>query len=421
MESKGFAIAGVSRLVRVIGSREGSFVRALSQSASSAPIICVVDNKRHTRIFLRDEIEGLGFMTQECADTDELASMLRKAPDVVVSRIAEDPNETIEILNLLHANRFRGDILLVGSEETATATVENCGRRLKLAMLAPLETPYRAVDLHDRLFKFLPPPQSRSWSVNIAESLQHERFELWYQGKIDARRLEVRGAEASIVWRHPAERAVSHVQVLGKEDHPHLEQLSEFVLTSAVQDCASFFGEGGYPGFAVNLPVLRIPDQRLVDQISALVAGHPAMPTLLLQIRAAEFAANRSRIAGLLRTIRRSNVGISIDDFEEDILARGVFEDIPILEIKVDHTVLPDHPNDRRRYARCNKILDLARRYGLRAVVKGVDAPYAFSLARDVGFDQVQGPLFGGPATRDKFARTMLPRQSRLSRQASRH
>lgn len=421
MESKGFAIAGVSKLVRVFCSREESFVRALSQGASSAPVICVVDNKRHTRIFLRDEIEGLGFMTQECADADELASTLSKVPDVVVSRIADDPNETIEILNLLHAHRFRGNILLVGSEETATTTVENCGRRLKLAMLAPLGAPYRAVDLHDRLFKFLPPPQSRSWSVDIADSLRHERFELWYQGKIDARRLEIRGAEASIVWRDSAERAVSHVHVLGKEDHPHLEQLSEFVMTRAVQDCASFFGEGGHPGFAINLPVLRIPDQRWVEQINALVAGHPAMPTLLLQIRAADFAVNRSRIAGLLRTARRSNVGISIDDFDEDVFARGVFEDIPILEIKVDHTVLPDHPNDRRRYARCNKILDLARRHGVRAVVKGVDAPYAFSLARDIGFDQVQGPLFGGPATPDKFARTMLPRQSRLSRQVSRH
>lgn len=394
-------------------------MRTLSQNASSASIICVVDRKKHTRVFLRDEIEELGFMTQECASTDELALMLQAAPDVVVSRICDDPNETIEILNLLHAHRFKGDILLVGSAETTTSTVENCGRRLNLAMLASLGTPYRAVDLHDRLLKFLPSRQSRSWSVDIAESLRYGRFELWYQGKIDARRLEIRGAEASIVWRHPAERAVSHVHVLGREDHPHLDQLSEFVLTRAMQDCSCFFGDGGRPGFAINIPVLGIPDQRLIDHIDALLASHPAMPTLLLQIRAGEFTANRSKIATILRTIRRSNVGISIDDFEDDTIARNVFEDIPIREIKVDHALLPDHPGDRRRHARCNKILELARRHGLRAVVKGVDAPYAFSLARDVGFDLVQGPLFGLPAARDKFARTMLPRKSASPRSRS--
>jgi len=185
--------------MQVTCSREEGFVRTLSQSASSVPVICVVDSKTHTRAFLRDEIEDLGFMTQECADSVELASILRTAPDVVVSRIADDPAETIEILNLLHAHHFRGDILLVGSRDTATSTVENCGRQLNLAMLAPLGTPYRAVDLHDRLLKFLPSRQSRSWSVDIAESLRNGWFELWYQGKVDARRLEICGAEATIV------------------------------------------------------------------------------------------------------------------------------------------------------------------------------------------------------------------------------
>lgn len=395
-------------------------MRTLSQSAQSTPVICVVDDKRHTRAFLRDEIEDLGFMTQECAGAAELAAMLGRAPDVVVSRISDDPHETIEVLNLLQAHRFQGDILLVGSTDTTTtSTVESCGRQLNLAMLAPLGTPYRAVDLHDRLLKFLPPRQSRSWSVDIAESLRNGWFELWYQGKVDARRLEICGAEATIVWRHPTERAVSHVHSLGREDHPHLDQLSEFVLQGAMRDCNYFFGEEQRPGFAVNLPVLGIPDRQLIDHIDGLTSSHPAGPTLLLQLRAAELIANRAKIAALLRAVKRSNVGISIDDFTDDTMARGVFDEIPVLELRVDHALLPDHPNDRRRYARCNKILELARRFGLRAVVKGIDMPYAFSLAQGIGFDLVQGPLFGAPASREKFARAVLLRKPDPSRRTS--
>ena len=56
----------------------------------------------------------------------------------------------------------------------------------------------------------------------------------------------------------------------------------------------------------------------------------------------------------------------------------------------------------------CRQILDLADSYGARTVAEGVETRDDFVVVRDMGFDLVQGFLFGKPMTAKKFALTSL-------------
>jgi EAL domain-containing protein (putative c-di-GMP-specific phosphodiesterase class I) len=221
----------------------------------------------------------------------------------------------------------------------------------------------------------------------------------------------MRGTEAALVLRPSAQATGGRLFRPARHEPSELSDLSAFALKRSVEDICSSVDDRGRDAFTLNVPVLGAPDRRVVELADALVADHSAMPTLLLQMRARDLVAHLPELSRILGAIRRSTIGISLDDFEASRLPRGLFEEVPVVEIKVDRSSLPDHAEDRRKHARCSRVLDLARRHGLRTVATGIDDPQAFARARDAGFDLVQGPLFGAPVARDKLARSLLPRQ----------
>ena len=63
---------------------------------------------------------------------------------------------------------------------------------------------------------------------------------------------------------------------------------------------------------------------------------------------------------------------------------------------------------DRLKQVVCRGVLDLAKDFGARTVAKGVERREDFRAVNDMGFDQVQGLLFGKPVSAQKFARSLV-------------
>ena len=58
----------------------------------------------------------------------------------------------------------------------------------------------------------------------------------------------------------------------------------------------------------------------------------------------------------------------------------------------------------------CRHIVELAQGYGARAVAQGVESRADLVMANELGFDLVQGFLFGKPMPVKKFAKAALTR-----------
>jgi EAL domain-containing protein (putative c-di-GMP-specific phosphodiesterase class I) len=56
----------------------------------------------------------------------------------------------------------------------------------------------------------------------------------------------------------------------------------------------------------------------------------------------------------------------------------------------------------------CRQYLPLRKGYGIRTVADGVETTSDFLSVREMGFDLVQGYLFGKPVSAKKFAKTVL-------------
>jgi EAL domain-containing protein (putative c-di-GMP-specific phosphodiesterase class I) len=66
---------------------------------------------------------------------------------------------------------------------------------------------------------------------------------------------------------------------------------------------------------------------------------------------------------------------------------------------------------DRLKQAVCAAIVDAARESGARSVADGVETHADYIAVRDMGFDLLQGSLFGKPMEARKFGGALLSKR----------
>jgi EAL domain-containing protein (putative c-di-GMP-specific phosphodiesterase class I) len=135
---------------------------------------------------------------------------------------------------------------------------------------------------------------------------------------------------------------------------------------------------------------------------------HPAFGGLLIEINSAEVIHNLDLLIDVTKEVRFHNIAVSIDDLGADWPALMGLDSFPFAELKVDRQFVTGCANDRLKRTVCRRIIELAKGYGARVVAEGVETRADFVAANEMGFDLVQGYLFGKPMALKKFARSAL-------------
>jgi EAL domain-containing protein (putative c-di-GMP-specific phosphodiesterase class I)/CheY-like chemotaxis protein len=374
------------------------------------PRACVADSKKHLRAFLTDVLEDLGFVTCECARADELGMILEtQLPDLVVLGLSVDGIEAGRILENLVRGNFGGQVLVIGARASVMVkAVQQVGEEYGIAMLPPLTTPFAAESLRERVATLLPDEPAPSPAVNASEALHAGWLELWYQQKVDARTLVRCGAEALVRMRHPSWGVVPPAYFIPEDDDPYCLRLAEFVIDRATEDWRYLFERQSPTDISINLPVSFLKNRDAVRDLCRRTPAHPKFGGLLIEINSAEVIANLDLLIEVAKEVRFHNIAVSIDDLGADWPALMGLANFPFVELKVDRQFVTGCANDRLKQTVCRRIIELARGYGARVVAEGVESRADFVAANEMGFDLVQGYLFGKPMALKKFARSAL-------------
>jgi EAL domain-containing protein (putative c-di-GMP-specific phosphodiesterase class I)/CheY-like chemotaxis protein len=374
------------------------------------PRACVADSKKHLRAFLTEVLEDLGFVTCECAKADELGTILEtQFPDLVVLGLSVDGIEAGKMLENLVRGNFGGQVLIIGARESVMVkAVQQVGVEYGIAMLPPLTTPFAAGSLRERVGMLLPDEPAPSPAVNVSEALHAGWLELWYQQKVDARTLVRCGAEALVRMRHPNWGVVPPAYFIPEDNDPHCLRLAEFVIDRATEDWRYLFERQSPTDISINLPVSFLKDRDAVRDLCQRTPAHPKFGGLLIEIKSAEVIANLDLLIDVAKEVRFHNVAVSIDDLGADWPALMGLANFPFVELKVDRQFVTGCATDRLNQTVCRRIIELAREYGARVVAEGVESRADFVAANEMGFDLVQGYLFGKPMALKKFARSAL-------------
>ncbi|MBR0782852.1 EAL domain-containing response regulator [Bradyrhizobium iriomotense] len=395
------------KIVELAGRRPKTFGRR-----KMTPRACVADSKRHLRAFMSEVLEDLGFVTSECASPDELQAMLtNELPDLILLGIAADGIEPGKFLEILVREAFDGKVLAVGARESIIVrAVQQVGEEYGLAMLPPLTTPFAAETLRERVAMLLPEEPAPSPAVHVGEALHAGWLELWYQPKIDARTLIRSGAEALVRMRHPTWGVVPPAYFIPEADDPHLRSLSEFVIERAVQDWHYLLERQGPVDLSINLPASYLKEPQAVRDLCRRVPTHPAFGGLTIEIDSEEAIRDLDLLVEVAREVRLHNIGLSIANLGANWPSLMDLGKIPFIKLQADRHFVTGSGDDRLKRTVCRHIVELAQGYGVGAIAEGVESRADLVAANELGFELVQGFLFGKPMPLKKFAKSAQAR-----------
>jgi EAL domain-containing protein (putative c-di-GMP-specific phosphodiesterase class I) len=381
-----------------------------------APRACIFDRKPHLRTFLADTLEEMRFITSDCSAADELPALLdAHRPDLLVLGSSVDGLEAARVIDILSDKGFSGTVLPICARETImSGAIRQLALERGLSMLPPLSTPFSSQMLRASVAALLPREPAPKPTVDVAEALKADWLELWYQNKIDARSLTPRGAEALVRIRHPSWGVVVPAAFLPDDNDPHFRALSEFVIARAIEDWGYLLQHDGPVDLSINLPASFLQNQHAVDDLCRWVPAHPAFGGLIVEVDAAEAGADFPSLADTAKRLRFHNIGIAIDRIGADWPALMHLDSFPFVELKVDRQFVTDCADDRLKQTVCKRIVELARDYGARCTATGIESRADYVTAHAIGFDVVQGYLFGKPMPLKKFARSATSRPLRL-------
>jgi EAL domain-containing protein (putative c-di-GMP-specific phosphodiesterase class I)/CheY-like chemotaxis protein len=376
------------------------------------PRACVADGKRHLRAFLSEVLEDLGFVTSECGSVDELQHVLgAELPDLILLGLAADGIEPGRFLQTLVREEFGGKVLAVGARESIVVkAVQQVGEEYGLAMLPPLTTPFAAETLRDRIAMLLPEEPAPSPAVHVGEALHAGWLELWYQPRIDARTLVRSGAEALVRMRHPTWGVVPPAYFIPDADDPHFRDLSEFVVGRALEDWHYLLERQSSVDLSINLPASFLTEPQAVRDLCRQMPAHPAFGGLTIEIASDEVIQDLNLLFEVAREVRFHNIALAVDNVGANWPALMGIDKFPFVRLKADRQFVTGCGNDRLKRNVCRHIVELAKGYGAGTVAEGVESRADLMAANELGFDLVQGYLFGKPMPLKKFARSGLTR-----------
>src|SRR5262249_43766469 len=188
-------------------------------------------------------------------------------------------SEACDMLQALADKDFEGKVLPFAQRDSLViGAVQERAEKLGIALLPPLLMPFSNEGLRESLATLLP-EQSSGPLVDMAQAVGEGWLELWYQPKIDARALVMRGAEALLRVRHPAWGIVPPTY-FAPDDDSRSGTVSDSVVRLAVEDWYRFFAQSGQVEIAINLPIAFLNDRESINCLCKQLPNHAAFEGL---------------------------------------------------------------------------------------------------------------------------------------------
>jgi diguanylate cyclase (GGDEF)-like protein len=241
---------------------------------------------------------------------------------------------------------------------------------------------------------------------DLHAAITQNRFELFYQPKIDVTQRRITAAEVLLRWNHPHHGPVSPDQFIPVAEQTGLIQpLTQSVLNAALRHCAQIHQRGHPITVAVNVSMYNLLESDFDRKVKQLLSTWNVDPQHLeLEITESAMMSNPARSKELLVAMDAFGLRLSIDDFGTGYSSLTYLKQLPVDELKVDKSFVLQMEQSDDDAAIVRTIIGLGRDLGLQVVAEGVESAQLLERLRHLGCSVMQGNFLCRPMPFDEFA-----------------
>lgn len=234
----------------------------------------------------------------------------------------------------------------------------------------------------------------------LRKALQEDEFEVFLQPLYCARTEKLTGFEVLSRWNHPTKGLLPPFEFLPYLSSLNLlQELDQWVLEQAIELLLKWKNSGrGHLFLAVNLSAESLQDDHYLHKASNLInklKGHTGM----LHLEMTENSAIKSINAGKqsLSLLSELGVRISIDDFGTGYSSLNYLRSLPADKVKFDRSFIKEMTESTATLEILKSLVPLCQKLGKSVVAEGIENEQQRKLAKNIGFDELQGFIFSEP------------------------
>ncbi|MDI1309331.1 MAG: EAL domain-containing protein [Methylotenera sp.] len=231
-----------------------------------------------------------------------------------------------------------------------------------------------------------------------------------YQPIINAKNLQVCGAEMLMRWDHPTRGLLLPGEFIGVvEELGFLDAIDTKNRQLACNQLALWRSIGLVDdqfvlGVNVSESLLRqenVPNEIQKDMAAAGLPGE----CLSIEVTESVLVSDFEKTSAFLNRIKAFGVKVAIDDFGTGYSSMAYLKWLPATILKVDRSFVQNVPESQADCRVLKAIIIMAKSLGLEVIVEGVETAEQARLCQEYGADMLQGFLFSQSLSPHDFAK----------------
>ena len=244
-----------------------------------------------------------------------------------------------------------------------------------------------------------------SVSNELKKAILQKNFLLVYQPLVDLQKNKVAGAEVFVRWMSPEKGIVSAKEFMSvAQKEGMIPEIEEWVLDTIAEDVPAF--EKMLPDdFFISLNVSFL-DSSVAERIfSNKVFTHYNQYNKMIafEINQQDIDTNFSDCLKVAEEVKHKGFRIIVDDWCSNNIAVDTIRYFPVDAVKVDNRCIENTVFDKSVSIIIKGIIEIAHALKIKVIAEGVETPFHYRVAKELGCDFAQGFLFSKPMVRNEF------------------
>jgi diguanylate cyclase (GGDEF)-like protein/PAS domain S-box-containing protein len=250
--------------------------------------------------------------------------------------------------------------------------------------------------------------------AELARSVEHGEFELFYQPQVRLTDGGLIGAEALIRWRHPTRGLIPPAQFMPVVNTSAMsDRIGAWVLETACRQARAWELAGYRVRVGINLSPSQLQGD-LAGSVAEMLHMTGLSPSLLeLEVTEDILLLDEQRVLDTVLKIQKFGVRVVFDDFGTGYASLSYLKKFPLDGLKIDRSFVFGLLGDSADAAIVGSTIALGRQLGLSVIAEGIENEASAELLVRMGCEEGQGYFFGRPMPAQAFeSRFLMPQHS---------